>query len=64
MIVKNYTLYCDKCGAKINTWQTSSAEKAVSLEKKSFFDGAKITKRVNGAYHIECADCAKENNGR
>lgn len=60
MIVKYYTLYCDKCDAKINTWQTSSAEKAVSLEKKSF-NGTKITKRVNGAYYIECADCAKEN---
>lgn len=60
MIVKYYTLYCDKCGVKINTWETSSMDKAVSLEKKSQ-NGTKITKRLNGAYHIECADCRKDN---
>jgi hypothetical protein len=44
----------------INSWETTSIDKAVSLEKKDF-NGTKITKRVNGAYYIECADCAKDN---
>ena len=60
MIIKYYTLYCDKCGRMINSWETTSIDKAVSLEKKDF-NGTKITKRVNGAYYIECADCAKDN---
>ena len=56
MIVKHYKLYCDKCGRKISSWETTSIKKAVSLEKKAL-NGTKITKRLNGAYHIECADC-------
>lgn len=57
MIVKHYALLCDKCGRWINDWETSSVEKAVSLEKKGNY-GTKITKRLYGAYHIECVDCA------
>lgn len=63
MIKKYYTLYCDKCGDKVHAWETSSIEKAVRLEKRYFKD-TKITKRLNGAYYIECAYCQKEKDNK
>lgn len=56
MIQKWYWLICDKCGKVVSYWETSSADKAVRMEKRE--GSAKITKRVNGTYHIECIDCA------
>lgn len=60
MIAKYYRLYCDKCDRWIDDIETSSIDRAMRIEKQNG-NGTKITKRVNGAYHIECADCAKEN---
>lgn len=57
MIEKWYCLKCDKCGEVVNYWETSSIEKAIRMEKRN--EGAKITKRVNGTYHILCPDCVK-----
>lgn len=59
MIQKWYCLICDKCGEVCNYWETTSIEKAVRREKKD--GGAKITKRVNGTYYIECDGCRKDN---
>jgi hypothetical protein len=56
MIEKWYCLKCDKCGEVVNYWETSSIDKAVRMEKRE--GCAKITKRVNGAYYIECKECA------
>ncbi len=61
MIIKQYKLYCDKCGRYIDELETSSIDKAVRLERNKN-DRIKITKRVNGAYHIECADCVRRKN--
>ena len=60
MIQKYYRLHCDRCDRWINDIDTSSIDKAVRIEKQ-IGDGTKITKRVNGAYYIECADCRKDN---
>lgn len=63
MIVKYYRLYCDECGRWIDDVETSSIDKAVRILKQTD-ESVKITKRLNGAYHIECADCARrKNNG-
>lgn len=59
MIRKYYRLFCDGCGRWIDDIETSSVDKAMRIEKLMEY-GTKITKRVNGAYHIECRDCAKE----
>jgi len=66
MIEKLYCLRCDECGEVINYWQTSSIEKAIRKEKIN--GEVKITKRVNGMYHLVCQDCVKslmknKNNG-
>lgn len=62
MIIKYYRIYCDECGMYIGEVETSSIDKAVRLERNKN-DRIKITKRVNGAYHIKCADCRKDKNG-
>lgn len=59
MIVKYYRLYCDECDKWIDDVETSSIDKAVRILKQ-LDEGVKITKRLNGAYHIECANCRKE----
>lgn len=61
MIVKYYRLYCDECDRWIDDVETSSIDKAVSIERQ-IGDDTKITKRLNGAYHIECADCVRRHN--
>ena len=58
MIEKWYWLICDKCRKVVGYYETSSIEKAIRMEKRK--GSAKITKRVNGAYHIECAECRKK----
>ena len=59
MIIKQYVLYCDKCGRYISTIETSAIEKAVRIEKRSGRN-AKITKKTNGVYRIKCVDCRKD----
>ena len=61
MIVKYYKLYCDECGRWIDDIETSSIDKAMRIKKQSG-NGTKITKRLNGTYHIECADCVRRKN--
>lgn len=59
MIVKYYKLYCDECGRWIDDVKTSSIDKAVRITKRTEGDDVKITKRLNGAYHIKCVHCIK-----
>lgn len=60
MIRKYYRLFCDECGKWIDDIETSSIDKAVRIIKHTEGDDVKITKRVNGTYHIKCIHCIKE----
>lgn len=63
MIVKYYRLYCDECDKWIDDVETSSIDRAVRIMKQTD-ESVKITKRLNGSYHIKCDLCAAKEDAK